>query len=54
MAQGEEWLLRPVIEGMCSYESLKNGALDLEDFALMNDALDVKAENERRYQKACD
>ncbi|QEE24590.1 hypothetical protein CS053_08790 [Rhodanobacter glycinis] len=44
---GEDWLLRPVVKGMCRYESLKNGDLDLEDVALMNDALDVVAENER-------
>lgn len=44
---GEDWLLRPVVKGMCRYESMKNGDLDLEDVALMNDALDVVAENER-------
>ena len=43
---GEDWLLRPVVHGMCRYESLKNGALDLADVALMNDALDVKEENQ--------
>lgn len=43
---GEDWLLRPVVRGMCQYESLKNGALDLADVALMNDALDVLEENQ--------
>lgn len=52
MADGEDWICRPAVEGMCSYESLKNGALDLEDVARMNAALDVKAENEKRYRKA--
>jgi hypothetical protein len=33
-------------------ESLKNGALDLEDVALMNDAIEVRLENERRVRKA--
>lgn len=33
---------------MCRFESLKDGTLDLADIALMNDALDVQAENERR------
>jgi hypothetical protein len=37
---------------MCKYESLKDGTLDLADVALMNEALDVKAENERRYFEA--
>ena len=52
MTDGEDWVVRPAAEGMCLYESLKNGALDLEDIARMNAALDVKAENERRYRKA--
>lgn len=38
--------MRPVIKGMCKYESLKNGELDLADIADMNDALDVVADNE--------
>lgn len=52
MAGKEDWLLRPVLEGMCLYESLKDCSLDLEDVARMNDALDARAENERRYRKA--
>lgn len=52
MAEGEDWVLKPVLEGMCKYESLKDGTLDLEDISRMNDALDVKAENENRYRKA--
>lgn len=52
MPGGEDWLLRPVIKGMCRYESLKDGTLGLADVALMNDALDVQAENERRYLEA--
>lgn len=39
--------MRPVIRGMCHYESLKDGTLDLADIALMNDALDVQADNQR-------
>ncbi|MFY2513745.1 DUF6889 family protein [Acinetobacter soli] len=31
---------------MCKYESLKDGTLDLNDIALMNEALDVVADNE--------
>ena len=37
---------------MCMFESLTDGTLSLADVALMNDALDVKAENERRYMAA--
>lgn len=46
MPNHEDWLLRPVIKGMCKYESLIDGTLDLADIALMNDALDVVADNE--------
>jgi len=52
MGEGEDWLLRPVLEGLCHYESWKNCVLDLEDVAKMNDAIDVRNENELRYRKA--
>lgn len=42
--------MRPVLAGMCKYESLKDGALDLRDFAVMNDALDVQAINTERLR----
>lgn len=44
--------MRPVIAGMCRYESLKDGAVDLYDIAEMNDAIEVKEENTRRANKA--
>lgn len=40
--------MRPVSEGYCLYESLGNGVLDLADVALMNDTIDVVAENRAR------
>lgn len=46
------WIMRPVVRGLCKFESLKDGTLDLSDVALMNDALDVQDENELRYNKA--
>lgn len=52
LPDGEDFLMRPVLNGLCKYESLINGALDLSDIALMNRALDVKEENEFRYQEA--
>ncbi len=52
MANQEDWVMRPVIEGLCSYRELIDGTLDLEDVARMNEALDVRFENERRYRKA--
>ncbi|WP_418939741.1 DUF6889 family protein [Paraburkholderia bryophila] len=42
------------MEGMCKYESLVDGTLGLEDVALMNDALDVKAINEARLHQAAE
>lgn len=44
--------MRPVVRGLCQYESLINGALDINDVALMNEALAVLDENERRMQEA--
>lgn len=52
LPDGEDWLLRPVLAGVCHYESLIDGTLDLADVALLNDALDVRDENERRLKKA--
>lgn len=48
----EEWLLRPVLEGLCKYESLIDGTLDIDDVARLNEALDVRAENQRRAEIA--
>jgi hypothetical protein len=47
----EDWLLTPVLAGLCRFESLKDGSLDLADIALMNDALAVKADNEELMQE---
>jgi hypothetical protein len=52
MASGDDWLMRPVLEGMCSYESLKDGTLNLADIARMNDAISVRNENAYRVDKA--
>lgn len=52
MPAGEEWLLRPTLAGALRYESLLDGTVGLEDVALLNDALDMQAENEARVQEA--
>lgn len=52
MTDGEYWIMRPVLEGLCNYESLLNGVLDLADVARMNEAIDVRAEMEARVQDA--
>lgn len=48
MPGGEDMVLRPVLAGLCKYESLIDGTLDLADIALMNDALAVRADNEAK------
>jgi hypothetical protein len=50
MSGEEDWLLRPVLRGMCKYESLKDGTLDLADFSIMNEAIDVEFENQERLR----
>jgi hypothetical protein len=52
MTNGEDWLMRPVLRGLCRYESLIDGTLGLIDIACMNDALNVLDENERRINAA--
>ena len=52
MGNSEDWLIRPVLRGMCRYESLIDCTLGLVDIAIMNDALDVQDENERRLSEA--
>lgn len=51
MADDEDWLWRPVIDGLCKYESMIDGTLSLEDVSIMNEMLDVRAENERRIRE---
>lgn len=52
LPDGQDWLMRPVLAGLCKYESLIDCTLSIEDIDLMNSALDVKEENEARAQKA--
>jgi len=54
MADGEDFIMRPVLRNMCRYESLKDGTLDLYDIVLMNEALDVEEENESRAHEAAE
>ena len=48
---GEEEIMQPVAEGFCRYESLLDGTLLLRDIDLMNDAISVRNENDRRLSK---
>ncbi len=52
MTAGEDWLMRPVLRGMCKYESLLDGTLGLFDVARMNEAIDVEQINQVRLMRA--
>ena len=54
MADGEGWVMRPVMRQMCSYESLKNGSVDLCDISRMNEAIEIDDENRRRIAEWVD
>jgi hypothetical protein len=45
MSDELDWVMRPVVQGMCKYESLKDGTLRLYDISIMNEALDVEFKN---------
>lgn len=51
MRDEEDWLMRPVLRGMCYYESLLDGSLGLLDVARMNEAIDVELINQARVAK---
>lgn len=43
--------MRPVDAGYISFVALKNGSVDLADIAIMNDWLDLKADNNARIRR---
>lgn len=43
--------MRPWVEGRCTYEGMIDGTYSLADIARMNDALDVRAENQWRQDE---
>ncbi|MBP1000622.1 hypothetical protein J8629_26635, partial [Serratia fonticola] len=51
LPNGRSYLMRPVHANMCKFESLKDGTLTLADIALMNESLDVEAENRYLLKK---
>jgi hypothetical protein len=50
LAATEGYLLRPIHAGFASFEALHRTELDLNDFAEMNEYLDVLDENRSRMQ----
>lgn len=51
LPDGLDYLMRPVREGMCRYESLINGTLTLEDVLLMNAYLDNEIHNKNEIAR---
>jgi hypothetical protein len=51
LPDGLDFLLRPVREGMCSYTSLRDCSLTLEDVFLMNAYLDNEQANKGIAQR---
>jgi hypothetical protein len=51
LPDGEDFIMRPVLRGLCKLESLVDGTLTLEDIARANEALNVYDENERRFHE---
>ena len=43
--------MTPVMRGLVKYESLKDGTVDLADIYIMNTALRISDENERRIHE---
>lgn len=52
MIEEEDWLFRPVLRGLIKAESLLDGTVDLAFIALLNEAMEVEAENSYRARKA--
>jgi hypothetical protein len=52
MANGEDWLWRPVARQMCRAESILDGSLSLAVIADLNECIDVNDENAYRLRKA--
>lgn len=51
MMEQEDWLFRPTVRGMLKAESLLDGSVDLSFIAILNEAIDVEAENSMRFQR---
>lgn len=54
MIDGEDFIYRPVTEGILDPRALEDGSIGLYGIMLLNEALDVKAENQHRARKAAE
>lgn len=48
---GEDFILRPVKHQLMTMGEIKSGNIDLLDIALLNDYLDLEAENQAKIDK---
>ncbi len=51
LPDGKDYFAGPLLAGMCKYESLEDGTLDLAAVADMNDMLIARNINQRLYEK---
>lgn len=54
LPDGQDFLFRPVLEGLIRGESLWDGTVGLAEIAALNEALDARAENQARAQAAAE
>lgn len=54
MLDSDDWIFRPMLAGLCSYLDVAEGRVGILDIAVMNEALDVRAENEWRAMQAAE
>lgn len=52
LPEDRDILMRPVLRGLCRYESILDGTLSLCDIMDLNEALDVFDENSYRASEA--
>lgn len=51
MRDETDYLMRPVMRGLVTYDKLLDGSLSLNDVARMNEAIDVEDENNLRLRR---
>lgn len=47
-----DFIMKPVLRGLCKYESMIDGTLSIYDVALLNATIDVYDENQLRYSES--
>ena len=47
-----DFIMKPVLRGLCKYESMIDGTLSIYDVSLLNATIDVYDENQLRYSES--